>query len=290
MGKRASFGGIFKYESAEKAQYTLLGIPYDAASSFRPGARLAPTQIRQMAESLPPCTERGLDLQDVAARDAGDLALNNRLRSALTYIETAVGEILDDGAVPILLGGDHIITLPAFTATLRRHPGLKLLVFDAHPDLYEEFNEDAYSHACVTARIIELEGMEAERITQVGVRALTPEQITDAEHEGVRIIPAWDIDVFELRDPGPYYVSIDIDVLDPAYAPGCGNPVPGGPSTRELFALLQSLKAEIVAFDVVEVNPLLDPSGVTALTAARIVTEMLGVLEQRRRLRISGAK
>jgi agmatinase len=280
--KEHSFSGIFKFELMEKAGYALLGIPYDATSSFRPGARLAPRQIREVAESLPPCTERGLDLSTLSARDAGDLPLSNRLRTALTEIEAAVDALFEEGATPVLLGGDHIVTLPSFTAALKRYPDLKLLVFDAHPDLYEELQGDAYSHACVMARIVDLEGMSGDRITIVGVRAITPEQQKFAEAEGIKLIPAWDIDIFELLDEGPYYVSIDIDVLDPAYAPGCGNPVPGGPSTRELFATLQSLKCDVVAFDVVEVNPLLDPAGVTALAAARIVTEMLGVLVERR--------
>ncbi len=280
--KRHSFGGVFKHEPTGPARYALLGLPYDAASSYRPGARLAPRQIREVAESLPPCTERGLDLSGLPARDAGDLPLSNRLRTVLTEIEEAVAALFDEGAVPVLLGGDHIVTVPSFTAALKRHPGLKLLVFDAHPDLHEELEGDTFSHACTISRVLDLDEMSGDRITIVGVRALTPEQQKAADAEGVKLVPAWDLDVFELLDEGPYYVSIDIDVLDPAYAPGCGNPVPGGPSTRELFALLQSLRCEVVAFDVVEVNPLLDPSGVTALAAARIVTEMLGVLEARR--------
>jgi agmatinase len=191
-----------------------------------------------------------------------------------------VGRVLDDGAVPILLGGDHIVTLPAFRAVLARHPDLRLLYVDAHPDLYPDYEGDSHSHACVVSRILELEGMAGGQVTQVGIRAMTPQQREAAQSSAIRVVPAWELPEFRYEEEGPVYLSVDIDVLDPAYAPGCGNPVPGGPSTRELFALLQSLRCEIVAFDVVEVNPLLDPSGVTALTAARIVTEMLGVFIQ----------
>ena len=201
--------------------------------------------------------------------------------AALAQVESAVGQVLKEGAVPLLLGGDHAVTVPAFRATLRRYPDLKLLYLDAHPDLYPDYEGDSLSHACVVSRILELEEMSGERITQVGVRALTPPQREVAQREGIRVVPAWEFASFRYEAEGPVYLSVDIDVLDPAYAPGCGNPVPGGPSTRELLALLQTLKGRIVALDVVEVNPLLDPSGITALAAARIVIEMLGLFIKR---------
>jgi len=186
--------------------------------------------------------------------------------------------VLEEGAVPLLLGGDHAVTVPAFRAALHKYPDLKLLYLDAHPDLYPDFEGDLLSHACVVSRILELEGMSGERITQVGIRAPTPQQDEIAQRERLRIIPAWEFANFRYEAEGPVYLSLDIDVLDPAYAPGCGNPVPGRPSTRQLLALLQNVKSQIVAFDVMEVNPLLDPAGITALAAARIVIEMLGVL------------
>ncbi len=283
MSPIVTFSGIFKSrEEISKPRYVLLGAPYDGSSSFRAGARLAPPQIRAMAESLNACTERGLDLSGLPAVDDGDLPLGTDREAALAQVESAVGQVLKEGAVPLLLGGDHAVTVPAFRAALRRYPDLKLLYLDAHPDLYPEFAGDSLSHACVVSRILELEGMSGARITQVGVRALTPPQQEVAQAEGIRVVPAWEFANFRYEAEGPVYLSVDIDVLDPAYAPGCGNPVPGGPSTRELLALLQDLKCEVVTFDVVEVNPLLDPSGVTALAAARLVTEMLGVLEARR--------
>jgi len=279
IAKGESFSGIFKSrEEVPHPRYVLLGAPYDGSSSFRPGARFAPPKIREMAESLNACTERGLDLSGVPAVDEGDLTLDTDREAALAQIESAVGRVLEEGAVPLLLGGDHAVTVPAFRAALRRHPNLKLLYLDAHPDLYPDFEGDLLSHACVVSRILELEGMSGARITQVGIRALTPQQGEVAQKEVIHIVPAWEFANFRYEAEGPVYLSLDIDVLDPAYAPGCGNPVPGGPSTRQLLALLQNVKSRIVAFDVVEVNPMLDTSGITALAAARIVIEMLSVL------------
>ena len=222
MARAGSFSGIFKTreELAGEAESVLVGAPYDGASSFRPGARLAPAQIRRMAESLNACTERGVDLSGSAARDDGDLSVGTRLQSALTRIEAAVGRILDEGAVPIVLGGDHIVTLPAFQAALARYPNLKLLYLDAHPDLYAEYEGDAYSHACVAARILDLEGMDGQRITQAGIRAVTPEQREAARRAGICIVPAWEFSGLRYVETGPLYLSVDIDVLDPAYAPG----------------------------------------------------------------------
>lgn len=277
----ASFSGIFKRalpDAHSAAGYVLLGAPHDAGSSFRPGARLGPKSIREMAASLSPCDERGADLSRLAAVDAGDLTLPGTAPQAYGRIEEAVGRIVDAGAMPIVLGGDHAITVPAFTAVAKRHPGISLLYLDAHPDLYPEYDGDPYSHACVVHRILELESVDGRRITQVGIRASTPAQREAAQAAGVQTVHAWEVDGFSYAVSGPVYLSVDIDVLDPAHAPGCGNPVPGGLSTRQLLDLLHGLAGvELVGMDVVEVNPLLDPSGVTALAAVRVVTEVLGI-------------
>ncbi len=274
-----TFNGIFKSRrEVPRPRWVLLGIPYDGSSSFRPGARLAPPRIREMAASLNACTEAGQDLAAIPAVDDGDLPLPTDREQAFAQIEAAVERIVAEEAVPILLGGDHAVTVPAVRAALRHYPDLSLLYLDAHPDLYPHFAGDRFSHACVVRRILELPGMGGQRITQVGVRALTPPQRRAAEEAAIRIVPAWELAAFRYAETGPVYLSLDIDVLDPAYAPGCGNPVPGGPSTRQLLTLLQGLRCRVVALDVVEVNPLLDPAGVTALTAARLVTEILGTL------------
>ena len=235
-----------------------------------------------MAESMSPCTERGVDLTGLDARDDGDLALPTQVEAAEAAIAGAVGEVIDSEAVPVLLGGDHGVTVPAFGAVLARRPGLHYLVFDAHPDLYPDYQGDPFSHACISHRIAQLAAMDGERIHQVGIRASNPSQREAASRLGVETVGAWELDRFDASAiDGPVYLSIDIDVLDPAHAPGCGNPVPGGLSTRQLLDAIHQLGdagVEIAAVDVVEVNPLLDDVGITALAAARIVAEVLGVL------------
>jgi agmatinase len=273
-----SFCGIFKPDLSKRAQFVLIGAPYDSGSSYRPGARLAPHQIREFSESLSSCTERGDDLIDLPARDAGDLILNNQAEDSFTKIETVVGEIFDTKAVPIILGGDHCITLPCFKAALEHHKNLKLLYLDAHPDLYPSFHGDPYSHACVAARILELEGVSGESITQVGIRSTSADQLKVQKESGVKTIQAWEIESFVDKGDGPIYLSLDIDVLDPAFAPGSGNPVPGGMSTRDLITLIHKIRSQIVGMDVVEVNPMLDSSGITALAAVRVIMEALSVM------------
>ncbi|HEY5596964.1 MAG TPA: agmatinase [Candidatus Bipolaricaulota bacterium] len=271
----SSFCGIFKPASPQAARFALLGAPYDAGSSFRPGARLAPASIRQMASSLNACSERGLDLSNLNAVDRGDLPLNNRVKRAFGLIEEEVGFLLDAKIVPVVLGGDHSVTVPCFKAALARYPKLRLLYFDAHPDLYADFEGDPYSHACVVSRILELEGASGKRMAQWGIRASTPAQEAAARKAGMRTVCAWDLAGQTYASDDPVYVSFDIDVLDPSCAPGCGNPVPGGLSMREALNLIHAIKAPIACMDVVEVNPLLDPSGISALAAARVAVELV---------------
>lgn len=270
-----SFCGIFKPASPQAARFALLGAPYDAGSSFRPGARLAPAAIRQMAASLNACSERGLNLSSLNALDRGDLHLSNRVKQAHALIEEEVGFLIDSGIVPVVLGGDHSISVPCFKAAVARYPKLRLLYFDAHPDLYPDFEGDPLSHACVVSRILELPGASGRRITQWGIRASTPPQDAAAKKAAVRTFNAWELEGQSYQSNDPIYVSFDIDVLDPACAPGCGNPVPGGLSTRQALNLIHALKAPIACMDVVEVNPLLDPQGISALAAARVVVELV---------------
>lgn len=281
---QASFSGIFQPPAAvSNPAYTLLGARWDAASTFRPGTRLGPGQIRAMAASLSPATERGEDLIGLGAVDAGDLALTTHVEKAEATIQQATAAIAQAGSAPIVLGGDHAVTVPSFAGVLEAHPGLELLVLDAHPDLYPDYEGDPYSHACVSHRIAHLPGMAGSRITQVGVRASNPGQQRQAAALCVETIGPWDLDGWRYNRPGPVYLSVDIDVLDPAHAPGCGNPVPGGLTSRQLLDLIHRLDCEIVALDVVEVNPLLDVHGSTALAAVRVVTEALGQMARGRR-------
>jgi len=196
------------------------------------------------------------------------------LGEARSLIEAAVAAIVDRGDVPLSLGGDHSVTYPVMRAIARRHPGVTLLQIDAHPDLYEDFEGDRYSHACPFARI--LEEKLASRLVQVGIRTATKHQREQMQRYGVETIDmrAW-ANGQRPELSGPLYVTIDLDGLDPAFAPGVSHREPGGLSTREVVSIIQSLPGPIVGADVVELNPSQDVNGVTAMVAAKLVKELL---------------
>lgn len=259
----------------------LVGIPYDASSSFLRGSAAAPPLIRAALRSPAgnSYTERGADLSQLA--DAGDLAIAEDPATARAQIEQGIAGVLEGGHTPIALGGDHSITYPILRAIARHHRALTILHVDAHGDLYDEFEGDRFSHACPFARIME-EGL-CERLVQVGIRTLTPhqrDQITrfgvetiEMQHFGGGARPALS---------GPVYLSIDLDGIDPAFAPGVSHREPGGLSVREVLSMIHAIEGPIAGADIVEFNPSQDPGGVTASVAAKITREIAGsILLQR---------
>ena len=261
---------------ANPATPTLIGLPYDASSSFLRGAAAAPPVIRQALHSAAgnPWTETGVDLGvDGALADVGDVPLAGSSAEVRTKIEASVRTLLESGGRPIVLGGDHSITYPVIRAVRWSHPRLSVLHFDAHPDLYPEFAGDAYSHACPFARV--MEERLADRLVQVGIRTMNAVQRTQAERYGVDVIDmrAW-VAGRRPRLEGPTYVSIDLDAFDPACAPGVSHREPGGLSARDVLTVLHGLEVPLVGADVVEFNPAQDASGVTAARCARVVKEL----------------
>lgn len=263
---------------------TLLGVPYDAHSSFLRGPAEAPRAIREALTSGSAnwCAESGVDLDPLTHRgwlDGGDLELPEPVEEALVTVRRAVGAATDAGSTVLALGGDHLITWPLASVCSERHENLTVLHFDAHPDLYDELDGDRYSHACPFARLME-EG-RVVRLVQLGIRTATPHQREQAERFGVEMIElgSWDRVVPALQ--GSVYVTIDLDALDPAFAPGVSHHEPGGMSTRELIDSLHQLRPmdiEIVGADVVELNPTRDLNGTTAMVAAKLVRELLDLM------------
>ena len=255
---------------------TLLGIPFDAYSSYLRGAGDAPPKIRAAlaCDASNQWSELGVDLGSAGVYgDAGDLVLDER--NAFPVIEAGVSGLLDQGKRPLSLGGDHSITYPIVKALARRHPELTIFHFDAHPDLYDEFEGNRMSHACPFARIMEA-GL-AKRLVQIGIRTMNRHQREQAEKFGVEVVEMRAVPAYErLKAAGAVYVTFDMDVLDPAFAPGISHRGPGGMSVREAIAHLHAIKGEIVGADVVEYNPVQDVAGVTATVAAKIVKEILG--------------
>jgi agmatinase len=257
------------------AHPTLIGLPYDASSSFLRGPALAPARIREELHSSQSngCSEIGMRITgDDGIGDAGDLVLppDDHARG---MIEAGVRALIESGARPLSLGGDHSVTYPVLRALSSFVSELTILQIDAHPDLYADFEGDRFSHACPFARI--MEEKLAVHLVQVGIRTMNAHQRAQAERFGVQVIDmrAWSAGARpEIR--APLYVSVDMDGLDPAFAPGVSHREPGGLTVREVVTMIQSLPGPIVGADVVELNPTQDSTNVSAAVAAKLVREL----------------
>jgi agmatinase len=259
----------------------LIGLPYDASSSHLRGPAEAPPLIRAALHSdhWNRWTEGGVDLSMWGIlTDAGDLPLSAGAQ-VREQIETGIAELLAAHARPIALGGDHSVTYPILRAINRKYPSLTILHIDAHPDLYHEFEDDRYSHACPFARIMEEE--LAQRLIQIGIRTMNAHQRSQADRFGVEVIDmqAWQAGT-RPRLSGQIYISVDLDGLDPAFAPGVSHREPGGLSVRDVLSLIQSPGGTLIGADVVEYNPREDLGGMTAVVAAKIVKEIAGRMIQ----------
>jgi len=257
----------------------LVGVPFDANSSYLRGAAGAPAVIRSAFHSSSSnyWSELGVDLgAEGIYEDAGDLQFG---QDAFAEIQSRVGQLVDRGLRPLSLGGDHSITFPLVRAVSKRVPDLTILHFDAHPDLYDDFENNRHSHASPFARI--MEEKLAKRLLQIGIRTLNWHQREQAERFGVEIIEMRNVPALEkMKVQGPVYISFDMDVLDPAFAPGISHREPGGMSVREAITHLHAIKGHVVGADLVEFNPAQDVSNVTAMVAAKLVKELLGIMIQ----------
>ncbi|MBN2246163.1 MAG: agmatinase [Candidatus Aminicenantes bacterium] len=277
------FGGAL--QKRDDFDFALLGIPYDGKSSYRQGPALGPQAIREAATSaaMNAWTELGVNLEtDAVVADLGDVDVSGDYNGIFERIQDSVLSILNKNAVPLIMGGDHSITYPVVKAVAQKYRVLDILHFDAHPDLYAELYGDPFSHACPFARILE-QGL-ASNLVQVGIRAGTGEHQETAKQYRVKVYSMRDLrEIPVLEFKHPLYISFDVDVLDPAFAPGVSHCEPGGLTTREALHILQNVKAEIIGMDVVEVNPLFDHAGRTASAAVKIMMETAGLVVSARR-------
>lgn len=249
----------------------LIGFCTDENSSFLHGAAAGPPLIRRelFSDARNLWSESGIDLgSEGILNDAGDIS-----PASQRQIEEAVSSLLAQGLRPLALGGDHSITFPIVTAIAREYSSLSILHFDAHPDLYHDFRGNPLSHASPFARI--MEAKLAQRLVQVGIRTMNAHQRQQAERFGVEVIEMKDFkDDLGLRFDTPVYVSVDMDALDPAFAPGVVHREPGGLTTRQVIQTIQSIEAPVIGADIVEFNPELDPTGMTAVVCAKILKEL----------------
>src|ERR1700730_639455 len=261
---------------------SLLGIPYDANSTYLRGPAEAPHRIREAlyCNSSSLWTEDGFDLgQPGTFHDAGDLTLPLEAEPAGASIEKAARDTLDRGHPLVCLGGDHSITYPILRGFKGRASDITILHFDAHPDLYHDY-AGRLSHACPFSRI--MEERLARRLVQVGIRTMGAHQLEQAKKFGVEVITMRNIGrVADLKFEGPLYISFDVDVLDPAFAPGVSHYEPGGMSVREVLNIIQGLRVPIVGADIVEYNPIRDQQNQTAMVCSKILKEISAAMLRR---------
>lgn len=260
----------------DKEKIVMVGFACDENSSYLRGAAAAPPMIREAlyneAANLWSETEVDLGHTDTYF-DAGDFHFNSP-QEALTGIESTVSSLLKNDVPVISLGGDHSITFPIIQAFHKKYPKITILQLDAHPDLYYNYKENPLSNASPFARI--MENQLADRLIQMGVRTMNGHQRQQADKYKVTVIEMKDFQgPTNLNLDSPLYISIDIDVLDPAFAPGVSHHEPGGMTTRQVLDIIHTLEgANIVGADIVEFNPRRDLNGVTAMTAAKILKEL----------------
>ena len=264
--------------SFEKSKAVILGCPYDGSASFRPGARFGPSAIRRASwgiETFSPYFQR--DLTQFPIHDMGDLELPlGEKKISLGLIRKALGQMLSKRKFPILLGGDHLITLPIIEEILPIYPRVHLIQIDAHTDLREEYLGESLSHSTVMRKVVDHLG--EGRLFQIGVRSGTEDEFKLARKmKSIVSLDSRSLSsmIKRLRNQ-PVYITLDLDVMDPSLLPGVGTPEPGGFTFQEIISLLRKLQTlHVVGFDIVELTPDYDPTQVSSVTASVILREMI---------------
>lgn len=272
-------GFIATTKNFDQAKAVILGLPMDYTVSFRPGSRLGPQRIREVSYGIEEYSfYLDRSLFDRSYYDAGDLALPiGNVEGSMAVIRDALGMVLDSGKMPLCLGGEHLVSWPVIQAVAAKYPNLAIVHFDAHADLRSEYLGEPNSHATVMRHAAELIG--PKNLYQFGIRSGTCEERQYAEANTNmffnQIHPALSQAIPQLRKR-PVYVSLDIDVVDPGFAPGTGTPEPGGCTSAEIIQAIHMLgQCHVVGFDLVEVSPALDLSQITAILAAKILREAI---------------
>ncbi len=290
----ATFARLPRLDEVAHADVAVVGVPFDSGVSYRPGARFGPGHIRAASKLLRPY-HPGLDVEPFAAQqvvDAGDVAVNPfDIGEALAAIEQASDDLRAGGTRLVTLGGDHTVALPLLRSLHRDHGPVAVLHFDAHLDTWDTYFGAPYTHGTPFRRAREEGLLDPAHCLHVGIRGplYSREDLSSDEVLGFQVIGADDFQTDGLAavverirariDGAPVYVSVDIDVLDPAHAPGTGTPEAGGLTSRELLACLRSLVGvDLVGADVVEVAPAYDHAEITGIAAAHVAYELISVL------------
>ena len=294
-----TFARLPRLQDVPRADVVISGIPFDSGVSYRPGARFGPTAVRNGSKLLRPY-HPGLDANPFGAQqvaDAGDIPANPfDIREAIESVERGARGILDDADHLVAIGGDHTIALPLLRATAAKHGPVALVHFDAHLDTWDTYFGAPYTHGTPFRRAVEEGLLALESSAHVGIRGplYAYSDLTDDKELGFATVTTADVArhgvdqaidrIRERVGDRPVYVSVDIDVLDPAHAPGTGTPEPGGLTTRELQLILRGFtNLNVVGADVVEVSPAYDHAELTALAAANVAYEFLALLALKKR-------
>lgn len=290
----ATFALLPTHDQVERADIAVLGIPFDSGTSFRPGARFGPAHIREHSRQLHPyhAVHRAFPFRELQVVDAGDVAVGPYdIARAVDAIEAAAKGLVRAGARVVALGGDHTVALPLLRAAAERHGPLAVIHFDAHLDTWDSLYGASIWHGSPFRRAAEEGLLDLEHCQHVGIRGgvYDPSELDDDARAGFAIIRSEEFLDRSLDDlaatirtrvgDAPVYISVDIDVLDPAFAPGTGTPEVAGISTAQLFGLLRSLRGlRIVGADVVEVAPAYDHAGITGFAAAHTAWELVTLM------------
>ncbi len=293
----ATFARLPRLDQVERADVAVLGLPFDSGTSFRPGARFGPEAVRAGSKLLRPY-HLGLDVEPwttLQVADAGDVAINPfDIVEAVGQIEAAANALYSKANQIVSIGGDHTVALPLLRATHARHGPVAVVHFDAHLDTWDTYFGARYTHGTPFRRASEEGLLALDHCAHVGIRnsVYALADFDDDRRLGFATVSTLDVArrgvdeaIDRVRDRVgdlPVYVSIDIDVLDPAHAPGTGTPEPGGLTTRELQMILHGLAdLDLIGADVVEVAPAYDHAQLTALAAANVIYDLLGMFATR---------
>ncbi|MFZ0249560.1 MAG: agmatinase [Acidimicrobiales bacterium] len=290
----ATFARLPSTDQVERWDIAVTGVPFDGGTSYRPGARFGPAAVRQGSRLLRPYNPalQALPFERAQVVDAGDIACTPfSTEEAVTQIEAGADTLLRDGGRLVAIGGDHTIALPLLRATARRHGPLALVHFDAHLDTWDTYFGQRFTHGTPFRRAWEEGLLLRDRSAHVGLRGplYSDADLSDDQSMGFAQLTTDDVAkhgvaevVGRLRariGDAPVYVSVDIDVLDPAHAPGTGTPEAGGLTSRELLALVRGLRtANVVGGDVVEVSPAYDHAEITSIAAAHVLYDLVTIM------------
>jgi agmatinase len=292
-----TFARLPRIDQVEHADVAVVGFPFDSGVSYRPGARFGPQHVRQSSKLLrpyhPPLDVHPFHAQQVA--DAGDVGINPfSIEDAVATVERAADELREPGSTLLSVGGDHTIALPLLRSVARTHGPVAVLHFDAHLDTWDTYFGAPTTHGTPFRRASEEGLIDRERSMHVGIRGplYSAKDLSEDGILGFQVVRSDDYQLDGLAGvvervrtrlaDGPVYVSVDIDVLDPAHAPGTGTPEAGGLTSRELLHTLRSLAgANVVGADIVEVAPAYDHAEITGIAAAHVAYELLAVLAVR---------